>query len=273
MKKYSIGIDFGTLSARAVLIDVENGEMYGTDSVFAYPHGVMTSLDGKDLPFDYALQHPMDYVEAVEHVLREVVSANGIDPSCVVGIGVDFTACTVLPLDKCGVPMCLDAKYSSEPHAYAKLWKHHGAEKYLDKINDALDKYGRDMLYSTGGNMASEFMIPKLYEVYTEAPEIYKNASLFINSGDYVCSLLGGGVSVHSTAYAAIKEHYVPHLGGYPSREFFALIDEGFAGVVEEKLKVKKARRCLAFCILKFIACLNLFHNPFYKFVVRFHSP
>ena len=100
MKKYSIGIDFGTLSARAMIVDVENGERLGKDSVFVYPHGVMTSINGEALPSDYALQHPMDYIQAIEHVLQEVVVLNGIDPSGVIGIGVDFTACTVLPIDK-----------------------------------------------------------------------------------------------------------------------------------------------------------------------------
>ena len=134
MKKYSIGVDYGTLSARAVLVDVENGEPFGVDSVFQYPHGVMKELGGQPLPPDYALQHPKDYIDAIEFVLREVVAVNGVDPKSVVGIGVDFTACTVFPIDKKRQPICFDQKYAREPHAYSKLWKHHGAQKYLGKI-------------------------------------------------------------------------------------------------------------------------------------------
>ena len=95
MKKYSMGIDFGTLSARAVLASVEDGRLLDADAVFVYPHGVISELDGKALPKDYALQHPEDYIAALEYLIAEVIAANKIDPSAVVGIGIDFTACTV----------------------------------------------------------------------------------------------------------------------------------------------------------------------------------
>ena len=236
MKKYSIGIDFGTLSVRAVLVDVQSGETVGEGSLFEYPHGVITSLDAKTLPPDYALQDPRDYTDALAFLLPDLLKQSSVSPDSIVGIGIDFTSCTVLPVDKEMIPICQYPEYSTHPHAYAKLWKHHGGAKYIDRINLAVDGYGKEMLESTGGNMASEFMIPKLYEVYVEAPEIYEKTDLFINAGDYVASVLAGGTRVHSMAYAVIKEHYDVSLGGYPKREFFASINEGFADVVNEKL-------------------------------------
>ena len=92
------------------------------------------------------------------------------------------------------------------------------------------------MLETSGDTLSSEFMIPKLYEIYAEDREVYEKADCFINAGDYVASLLIGGGNVHSRAYAVIKEHYSDENGGYPARELFASLGEGFADVIEEKL-------------------------------------
>ena len=233
MAKYSIGIDFGTLSARAVAVDIENGRMKGNSKVFDYPHGVMTELFGKALPDTYALQHPQDYIDALDLLIPALIRENSIDPNDIVGIAIDFTACTVFPLSSDGTPLCFYERYKNEPHAYAKLWKHAGANKYAKKIEEAARKHS-DMLKLTGNMMSGEFMYPKLYETYVEAPHIYAEAARFVNAGDYLSSLLVGRY-VHSTAYATIKEHYDnSEHGGYPPREFFAEIDEGFAKVLDK---------------------------------------
>ena len=233
MSKYSIGIDFGTLSARAVIVDVENGKIIGSSEVFDYPHGVITEFFGKPLPAGYALQHPRDYIDALDLLIPTLVNKNSIHPADVVGIAIDFTACTVFPISNDGTPLCFDKKYEREPHAYAKLWKHAGATKYAKKIEDAARKHS-DMLKLTGNMMSGEFMYPKLYETYVEAPHIYKETARFVNAGDYLASLLVGHY-VHSMAYATIKEHYNNSAsGGYPPRAFFAEIDEGFADVLDK---------------------------------------
>ena len=133
-KRYSIGLDFGTLSARAILTDVENGKSMPHESIFHYPHAVITKLGDKALPTGYALQDPSDYIEALKFLLCDLTEKNSIDKSSVIGIGIDFTDCTVLPVNKDMTPLCMLEKYKNEPHAYAKLWKHHAKEKYAEKI-------------------------------------------------------------------------------------------------------------------------------------------
>lgn len=233
MAKYSIGIDFGTLSARALIADVDDGAIIGNAEIFEYPNGVMTELCGSALPDGYALQHPQDYISALDSLIPTLIKDNAINPDDIIGIGIDFTACTVLPLDKNGVPLCFDPTFECDPHAYAKLWKHQGANKYADRIEKIAAKYG-DTLKITGGVLSGEFMIPKLYETYVESPAVYSAAEKFINAGDFIASMLVGKY-VHSASFATIKEHFDNVSGAeHPPREFFAEIDSGFSGVLDK---------------------------------------
>lgn len=233
MKKYSIGIDFGTLSARALIASVENGEILPAVYSFEYPHAVMTELGGRALPKNYALQHPRDYIDALDYLIPRLIKDNGVAPEQIVGIGIDFTACTFLPLGEDGEPLCFDPEFEKDPHAYAKLWKHTGADKYADRIEKIAADFG-DMLKITGGILSCEFMYPKLYETYVESPEVYENTTRFINAGDFIASTLTGR-QVRSLAYATIKEHYDNSSGaGFPPREFFERIDRGFADVLDK---------------------------------------
>jgi L-ribulokinase len=234
LKKYVIGIDYGTLSARAILADAENGNILPHKPTFTYPHGVMTELAGKPLPSEFALQHPKDYIDALDYLIPELVAKNGVECAQIVGIGIDFTACTIFPLDQDREPLCFDKRFEENPHAYSKLWKHHGADKYAPLFEDAARKLYPYLLDMTGGCISGEFFFPKLYEIYKDAPEVYESASVFVNAGDYIASVLTGN-RVHSMAYAAIKEHYDNFGGkGYPDRSFFEEIDGGFADVLSK---------------------------------------
>ena len=99
MSKYSLGLDFGTLSVRAVIVDIENGNEMAA-AVSEYAHGIMSSffIDGSELPSDYALQHPRDYLDSMISAIRECIERSGISPELIIGVGVDFTASTVLPV-------------------------------------------------------------------------------------------------------------------------------------------------------------------------------
>ena len=135
MSKYSIGIDYGSLSARAILIDLSNGEEVAT-SEFVYPHAVMPRdfFPGITLDKTAALQHPQDYLDALHHTFNELITETNVNIDDIVGLGIDFTSCTVLPVTEDGTPLCFLDKYKNNPHAYVKLWKHHAAQKEADEI-------------------------------------------------------------------------------------------------------------------------------------------
>ena len=231
-ENYSIGLDFGTLSARAVIANVKNGETLPYESIFTYPHAILTEIGSTKLPANYALQHPQDYIDALEFLLFDILENNDIDKNSIIGIGIAFTDCTVFPINKEFVPLCLTDKYKNEPHAYSKLWKHHAAEKYTKAVENAVISYDSSILSVTGGKMTSEFLIPKLYETFCEAPELYKDTYKFILAGDYIASLLIGKKAIHSKSFSA-KQHY--NDSQFPSKDFFTLIDPDFSNVYEEK--------------------------------------
>ena len=151
-----IGVDLGTLSARAVAVRVADGEELGT-AVSEYRHGVMdTSLaeTGAALPPDWALQVPRDYVDSLAEAVAGAVRSAGVAPDQVVGIGTDFTACTVLPVLADGTPLCELPEYADRPHAYVKLWKHHAAQAQADRLNRIAHARGEPWIGRYGGKLS-----------------------------------------------------------------------------------------------------------------------
>ena len=155
---YTIGIDFGTLSGRAVLINADNGDEV-VSSVFDYPHAVMDAQlpSGKRLPPEWALQHPQDYLDVFKETIPAVIQAGGIDPQEVVGLGIDFTASSPMPVKTDGTPLCFLDNLKDEPHAYVKLWKHHASQPQADKINEVARQRGESWLKRYGGKYSSEW--------------------------------------------------------------------------------------------------------------------
>ena len=151
MGKYSIGVDFGTLSGRAVLVDVQTGEELAS-STFEYPHAVMDEAlpDGTPLGPDWALEHPQDYLDVFSHTIPAVLAETHVSPDDVIGVGVDFTACTVLPVKSDGTPLCFLEQFKSNPHAYVKLWKHHAAQDKANKLNEIAEARGEKWLSRYG---------------------------------------------------------------------------------------------------------------------------
>ena len=234
MAAYVIGVDFGTLSARALLLDAVSGaEM--AESVFEYPHGVISSRLGRqELPAKFALQHPGDYLQALEHTVKGVMAAAGIGADEVKGIGVDFTTCTILPLDESGIPLCMDLRFSEEPHAYVKLWKHHGAAQYADRLTKTAKRYAPEMLERYGGKLSFQWMFPKIMEVLQEAPEIYNATNRFAEAGDWVTAQLTGQ-ETHSLSFAGYKACFDPD-AGYPEETFLTEADPRLAGLIGTKV-------------------------------------
>lgn len=235
-KKYTIGVDFGTQSGRAVLVEVGTGKEV-TTAVKKYTHGVMDEYlpDGiTQLEPDWALQHPQDYLEVLAETIPELLKDSNVNAEDVIGIGIDFTACTVLPVDEEGTPLCMYDEYKSNPHAYVKLWKHHAAQEEANKINEIALERGEEFLDRYGGKISSEWLFPKIWQVLNEAPEVYERAAKFIEATDWVVMQLTGQEKRNSCAvgYKAMWHKQK----GYPSNEFFKALDPRLENVVDEKL-------------------------------------
>lgn len=235
MAKYTIGIDFGTLSGRALLVDVSDGGELAA-SEYAYPHGVMDKAlpCGKPLGTDWALQHPQDYIDALKYIIPDAIKKSGVNPEDIIALSADFTTCTVLPVDSNAVPLCFKDEYKREPHAYAKLWKHHAAVEETERINRLAEERGEPWLKMFGGRISSEFMLPKIWQTLNECEKVYRDAYSFIEAGDWILWLLSG-VNKRSREIAACRALWTPD-AGYPSREFLGALDERLYGLVEEKL-------------------------------------
>lgn len=246
MKKYVIGIDFGTLSARAVLVNTEDGRLIAA-ATHPYAHGVIEEKlhTGRPLPTGFALQHPEDYREALAAVIRGVLEGAAVRGEEVAGVCVDFTTCTLLPLGKDMKPLCLDEKFADEPHAYVKLWKHTSPQPEADEINSLAKARGECWLQDYGGSLAAQFALPKILETLREAPEVYEATERFIEAGDYINMLLTGQES-HSAALAGYKACMSVE-SGYPCKEFMSALDEGLADLIGSKLsdRVSPAAKCV----------------------------
>ncbi|MCT4783414.1 MULTISPECIES: ribulokinase [Exiguobacterium] len=236
MANYTIGIDYGTQSGRAVLVDVATGQEVAM-AVKPYTHGVMDEYlpDGVTrLEHDWALQHPQDYLEVLEITIPAVVKEAGITPDQVVGLGIDFTACTILPIDEHLTPLCFLEEHQQNPHSYVKLWKHHAAQDEADELNRIAAERGEDFLKRYGGKISSEWMIPKVWQILNEAPAIYEAADQILEATDWVISQMTGRV-VRNSCTAGYKAIWHKQ-DGYPSNEFFKALDPRLENVVEEKL-------------------------------------
>ena len=231
---YTIGLDFGTLSGRAVLVDTRNGAEIA-ESVFDYPHGVMDSQlpSGVKLPPDWALQHPQDYLDVFAHTAPAVLRQSGIAAADVKGIGIDFTASSPMPTTADGTPLCFLNDLKNEPHAYIKLWKHHAAQRQADQINDTARRLGESWLPRYGGKISSEWFFSKLLQILQERPDIYAQIDRFVEAADWVIWQLTG-LETRNTCTAGYKA--MVQDGDFPSKDYFRALDPAFENVVDEKV-------------------------------------
>lgn len=237
MSKYTIGLDFGTLSGRAVLVDTSNGRELA-DSAMNYPHGVMDEyLPGSSvrLPQSTALQHPQDYLDVMEFIIKDVIKKAAVDKKDVIGVSIDFTTCTMFPIRADGTPLCFEEKYRMNPYAYSKLWKDHSSQPYADRMTEAAIERNEPWLARSGGKVSSEWLFPKIWQILDRAPELYDDCDHIIEAGDWVTFMLTGQYT-KSYAFAASKAFYFPECGGYPSEDFFGSLDERLRHVVKDKM-------------------------------------
>lgn len=235
---YTIGLDYGTLSCRGVLVRTTDG-FIAAEASFPYPHGTLESAlpNGTPLLPDWCLQHPGDYIAALEAVVPALLLEGHIAPAQVVGIGVDFTASTVLPVDESMVPLCLKEEYADRPHAWVKLWKHHGAVEQAKKLQGICEETAPEFLAAYGGVISSECLLAKVLQVWEEDPQVFIAADCFMEAGDYITSLLAGH-PVFATPSLAAKAFWNKETG-YPESAFFGMICPSLQQLPLEKLAAK----------------------------------
>ncbi len=237
--KYTIGIDFGTTSGRATLVDVADGRQVAT-AVEPYRNGVIDARlpephDDIELGPDWALQDPDDYLSVVRTAVPEVVRQAGVDPRDIIGIGIDFTACTMLPARADGVALAQLPEFRSDPHAWVKLWKHHAAQPEADRINAVALAMDEPWLDRYGGRISSEWFFAKALQILDEAPAIYAAGDRLIEAADWVVWQLTG-VESRNACTAGYKAMWSKR-AGFPSPEYFGALDPRFASVVQDKMR------------------------------------
>lgn len=239
MSSYTIGVDFGTESGRAVLVDVADGRQLAT-AVRPYSHGVIDDrlpLPGRlvTLPPEWALQDPEDYLHVFRDTIPAVLRQSGVDPGAVIGVGVDFTACTMLPVRADGTPLCMIPEFRAQPHAWPKLWKHHAAQPQADRINQVARESGEPWLPRYGGRISSEWFFSKALQILDEAPEVYHAADRLIEAADWVVWRLTGE-ETRNACTAGYKAMW-SRREGFPDRGYFAALDPRLADVVDQKMR------------------------------------
>jgi len=230
-----IGVDFGTLSARAVVVRASDGTELGT-GVADYRNGVIErSLPGDDrpLPADWALQDPADWRFALAAAVRGAIDDAGVDPASVVGIATDFTASTVLPVFADGTPLCEVTEFRNRPHAWPKLWKHHAAQPQADRITDLAHERKESWISRYGGRISAEWQFAKALQLLEEDPDTYRQTRRWIEAADWIVWQLCGRETRNActAGYKGIFQN-----GRYPSPEYLAALNPDFADFAETRL-------------------------------------
>src|SRR4051794_650974 len=233
-ERYVVGIDYGTLSGRAVVVRISDGAALAS-AVHDYPHAVLERElpGGEPLGLDWALQVPADYVDVLRTAVPKAVAASGVSPQDVIGIATDFTACTVLPTLADGTPLCELRELADRPHAYVKLWKHHAAQGQAERINALAHERGEAWISRYGGKLSSEWELAKGLQLFEEDPEIYARTEHWVEAADWIVwQLCGAYVRNSCTAgYKAVLQD-----GSYPSKDFLAALNDGFTDFFDAKV-------------------------------------
>ena len=235
----ALGLDFGTESVRALLVDLRGRER-GV-AVSKYAHGqILEKLPGtgEKLPADFALQHPQDWIDSAARAVRVALRESGVRAEDIAGIGVDFTSCTMLPALADGTPLCLTEQWAREKFAWPKLWKHHGAKTQTARLNELARERNEPWLARYGGIVGLEWFFPKMLETLECAPRVFDATEVWLEAGDwFVWQMVGGSARElpRSTCQAGYKGLWSRE-DGFPSREFFKALHQKLENVVAEKM-------------------------------------
>jgi L-ribulokinase len=235
-ERYVVGVDFGTLSGRALVVRASDGAELGS-AVHEYAWGAIErALPGSEtpLPPNWALQHPEDWRDVLRNAVPAALRAAGVAAEDVVGIGTDFTASSPLPVTADGTPLCLVPGLEARPHAWPKLWKHHAAQEQAERITAVAAERGESWLPRYGGRISSEWEFAKALQVLEEDPLVYAEAARWIEAADWIIWQLCG-VETRNTCTAGYKG--IHQDGHYPSEDYLAALNEDFRGFVRDKLE------------------------------------
>lgn len=230
-KKYVIGLDFGTNSVRALLVDVQNGSEMAM-RVWNYTHGDHGVVLDTRHP-NLARQHPSDYLSGIEKtvrgVLRDAAKHRGFSPEHVIGIGVDTTGSTPMPVDAQGQPLAFQKKYAADPAAMAWLWKDHTSHAEAQEITDMGLKLRPEYMAKIGGRYSSEWFWAKILRCARNNPKVFEAAYTWVEIADWIPACLAGNLHPselrRGVCAAGHKAFYNPQWGGYGDREFFNSLD------------------------------------------------
>lgn len=225
----ALGIDYGTASGRVLALDIDRREEIGR-AVVPYRHGVIEDRlpeTGEPLPPDFALQHPEDWLDVLREGIPAALETAGIGGDAVVGLGIDVTSCTVLPVDGQGTPLALRTEWQSHPHAWPKLWKHHAAQPIANRMTAVAAERGETFLARYGGRISSEWYFPKLIEVLEQDPAVYKAMARFIEATDWIVWQLTGR-EMRNSCTAGYKALWSAE-AGLPSAEYFRAVSPALA--------------------------------------------
>jgi len=232
--RYVVGVDYGTLSGRALVVRVRDGAEIAS-AVHEYGHAVLDrSLPGGQvLPPDWALQVPADYVDVLKDAVPRALAAAGVSPADVIGIGTDFTACTFLPTLADGTPLSELPQFADRPHAYVKLWKHHAAQAHADRINELAHARKESWIGRYGGKLSSEWQLAKGLQLVQEDPEVYAAAAHLVEAADWIVWQLTGVLrrNACTAGYKGVHQD-----GEYPGESFLGELDPAFARFAVDKL-------------------------------------
>src|SRR3954447_7298513 len=231
---YVVGVDYGTLSGRAVVVRVSDGAELAS-AVHDYAHAVLERQlpSGEPLGLDWALQVPADYVDVLRTAVPKAVAASGVLPQDIIGIATDFTACTVLPTLADGTPLCELPELADRPHAYVKLWKHHAAQGQAERINALAHERGEPWIARYGGKLSSEWELAKGLQVFEEDPDIYARTAHWVEAADWIVWQLCGRYvrNVCTAGYKGVLQD-----DSYPSEEYLHALAPGFEGFFTDKV-------------------------------------
>lgn len=230
-----VGVDFGTLSGRAVVVRVADGAELG-GAVHDYGDAVIERVlpgTGEPLPPDWALQNPADWRAVLRTAVPAAVAEAGVDPAQIVGIGTDFTSCTVLPVRSDGTPLCELPELAGRPHAWPKLWKHHAAQPQADRITALAHEREEKWIRRYGGRISSEWQFAKALQVLEEDPDTYRRTERWIEAADWIVWQLTGRETRNActAGYKGLHQD-----GGYPSTDYLGALHPGFADFAATRL-------------------------------------